>query len=54
MDPETKDKSAFITHDGIYESNRMPFSLKKCANVISNADVTGSTSSQLEAHSLLH
>ena len=30
MDPETKHKSAFITHDGVYESNRMPFGLKKC------------------------
>ena len=28
MDPATKHKSAFITHDGIYEFNRMAFGLK--------------------------
>ena len=28
MDPSTKFKSAFITHDGIYEFNRMAFGLK--------------------------
>ena len=28
MGPETKHKSAFITHNGIYEFNRMPFGLK--------------------------
>ncbi|MES9881486.1 MAG: reverse transcriptase family protein [Sedimenticola sp.] len=28
MDPETKHKAAFITHDSIYEWTRMPFGLK--------------------------
>ena len=28
LDPETKHKSAFITHDGVYEFNRMPFGLR--------------------------
>ena len=28
MDPETKDKSAFITPEGVFEWNRMPFGLK--------------------------
>lgn len=28
LDPETKHKSAFITHEGVYEWNRMPFGLK--------------------------
>ena len=28
LDPETKHKSAFITHEGVFEFNRMPFGLK--------------------------
>lgn len=28
MDPDSKSRAAFITHDGIYEFNRMPFGLK--------------------------
>ena len=28
LDPETKHKSAFITHEGVFEFNRMPFGLR--------------------------
>jgi len=28
LDPETKHKSAFVTHEGVFEFNRMPFGLK--------------------------
>ena len=27
LDPETRHKSAFVTHDGVYEFCRMPFGL---------------------------
>ena len=28
LDPETKHKSAFITHEGVFEFNRLPYGLK--------------------------
>ena len=31
VDPETRHKAAFITHDGVYEWKRMPFGLKNAA-----------------------
>ena len=31
LDPETRHKAAFITHDGVYEWKRMPFGLKNAA-----------------------
>jgi hypothetical protein len=54
LDPLTRHKSAFVTHQGVFEFTRMPFGLRNAPNELPDANEFSSQRTKLETRPLLH